>query len=347
MAIPDSKLSRPQDIVFKAAAVQAGSIFREAPEWFDTKATLAKGIALIEEAAGSNARLVVFPETWLPGFPYWGTDLTTDEGLASGSQGLSKDMWAKYLWSSIEVSGPEVQALCDVARRLNVNVVMGINERDPSYRGRMYNSILYISDTGRVLGVHRKICPTTTERLFHTPGGGGSNLKAVYPTTIGNLGGTICGEHAQLPLIYQWAMLNIQVHCSLWPGYRGIEHGTDLRTRHTCLVTNSFGVLAAAYFPDDSYPANFHSNSYFAKPGRFRGGSGIISPSGTYIAGPVFDKETIVFGEIDLAECDRARHATNLAGIYSRWDLFQLRVRGDDYVPVEDASDGFDLSPKC
>lgn len=93
-------------------------------------------------------------------------------------------MWAKYLWSSIEVPGPEVQVLCDVAKRTKTFVVMGINERDAAYRGRMYNSILYISDQGHVMGTHRKICPTTTERLFHTPGGGGANLRAVFPSCM-------------------------------------------------------------------------------------------------------------------------------------------------------------------
>lgn len=311
---------------FRAAAVQAGSVFRDAPVFFDVDATLQKAIRLIEEAADNNARLVVFPETWLPGFPYWGPDLASDDGLASGSQGFSKDMWAKYLWNAVEVPGPEVAALCEAARRTRTFVVMGINERDPTYRGRMYNTILYVSDEGTVLGTHRKICPTSTERVFHTPGGGGDNLKAVFSTSIGSLGGTICGEHAQLPLIYQWTMLGMQVHCSLWPGYRGIEGSTDLRSRHTCLVTNSFGVLAAAFFDEADYPQDFHPNSYFSKPGRFRGGSGIINPYGQYIAGPIFDKTAIVYGEIDLAECDRARHATNLAGIYSRWDLFELRV---------------------
>ncbi|MFA7681305.1 MAG: carbon-nitrogen hydrolase family protein, partial [Pigmentiphaga sp.] len=319
---------------FKAAAVQAGSVFRDAPVWFDTEATLNKAIRLTEEACDQGARLVVFPETWLPGFPYWSTDLSSDAGLASGSQGLSKDMWAKYLWSSIEVPGPEVHLLCETARRCKTFIVMGINERDRQYRGRMYNTVLYIDDQGRVIGKHRKICPTSSEQLFHTPGEGGENLKAVFPTAIGRLGGTICGEHAQLPLIYQWTMLGVDVHCSLWPGYRGIENATDLRSRHTCLVTNAFGIVAAAYFNEADYPTDFHPNSYFSQPGRFRGGSGIISPSGSYLAGPVFDKETIVYAEIDLADCDRARHSANLAGLYHRWDLFQLHVQEREPTPT-------------
>lgn len=320
--------------VFKAAAVQAGSVFRDAPVWFDVSATLQKAIKLIEEAAENGAKLIVFPETWLPGFPYWGPEVFTDEGLSSGSQGMSKEMWAKYLWNSIEVPGKEVAELCRVAKRTNTFIVMGINERDRFYRGRMYNTILYIGDDGSILGKHRKICPTSTERLFHTPGEGGDNLKAVFPTSIGSIGGTICGEHSQLPLIYQWSMLGMQIHCSLWPGYRGIENATALRSRHTCLVTHSFGILASAYFKEEDYPKNFHSNSYFSMNGRFRGGSGIIDPSGNFIAGPVFDEETIVYGEIDLAKCDQARHATNLSGIYSRWDLFELTIKEGPTDPV-------------
>jgi len=318
----------------RVAAVQAASVFRDAPVWFDTEATLAKGIRLIEEAASNGARLIVFPETWLPGFPYWGTDMAEDVDLARGSQGLSAEMWAKYLWSSIEVPGKETDALCAAAKKANAFVVMGINERDKNYSGRMYNSMLYIDSNGQMLGTHRKICPTSNERLFHTPGDGGDNLMTVFNTEIGKIGGSICGEHAQLPLIYQWGLLGVQLHCSLWPGYKGKSHTMDLRTRYVCLSTHAYGILAAAYYSEEDRPKNFARNSYFNQPGRFRGGSAIISPTGTYITEPVFDRETIVYADVDLGECDKARHATNLSGIYSRWDIMNMAVRQERYVPV-------------
>jgi len=311
---------------FKAAAVQASSVIRDASEYFDTPATVKKAVSLITEAARNGARLVVFPEGWLPCFTYWSLDL--------GERKSFRDIWAKYLWSSIEVPGPETEALCEVAKSADTYVVMGINERDKTFRGRMYNSMLYISPRGEIMGTHRKICNTIHERLFHTPGDGGDNLKTVYDTGIGKIGGSICGEHSQLMLVYNWIMQGIQVHCSLWPGHKGLETGTDIKTRSVCSTANAYGVLAAAYFPEKDCPKNFYGNSLFNIPGSFRGGSGIVNPYGEYVAGPVYDQESIVYGDIDLADTDKSRHTVNLAGIYSRWDLLNLNVRREIYEPV-------------
>ena len=102
--------------------------------------------------------------------------------------------------------GRETEVLGKAAKKANAYVTMGINERDKRFQGRMYNSILYLNQNGEVMGVHRKICNTHGERLFHTPGDGGDNLKTVFETAIGYLGGSICGEHSQLTLIYNWIM---------------------------------------------------------------------------------------------------------------------------------------------
>ncbi|MFC1870268.1 carbon-nitrogen hydrolase family protein [Chloroflexota bacterium] len=311
---------------FKAAAVQAGPVVRDAPEYFDTEATLDKALSLISEAGRNGARLIVFPEGWMPCFSYWSLDLN--------DQGAFKDIWAKYLWSSVVVPGPETEALCAAAKSVGAYVVMGINESDGKFQGRMYNSILYISPHGEIMGTHRKICNTVQERLFHTPGDGGDNLKAVFKTEIGNIGGSICGEHNQLPLIYNWMMQGIQVHCSLWPGHAGLETRTDIKTRSLCSTARVYGVLAAAYMPEKDKPKNFYRNSFFSIPGSFRGGSGIINPYGEYVAGPVYDQETIVYGDIDLADIDRSRYSSNLLGLYSRWDLLNINVRQKSYQPI-------------
>ena len=93
-------------------------------------------------------------------------------------------------------------------------------------------------------------------------------------------------------------------------------------------------MLAATYIPEKDQPKNFYRNSFFSIPQAFRGGSGVVNPFGEYVAGPVYDQETIVYGDVDLSETDKARHSTNLAGIYSRWDLFNLNVRQEPYEPV-------------
>lgn len=311
---------------FKAAAVQAGPVVRDAPHWFDTEATLDKATSLIAEAGRNGARLIVFPECWMPCYPYWSLDIADRPAF--------RNIWASLLWSSVEVPGRETEALCRAAKKADAYVVMGINERDQKYRGRMYNSILYLSPRGEVMGTHRKICTTVQERFFHTPGDGGDNLKAVFKTEIGNIGGSICGEHTQLPLMYNWIMQGIQIHCSLWPGSRGLETITEIQTRAICHTAGAFAVLAATYIPEPDMPQNFYKNSLFSVPGGFRGGSGIVGPFGEYIAGPVYDEETIVYGDIDLADTDRSRDGVSLTGIYSRWDLLSLNVRQETYEPL-------------
>jgi len=311
---------------FKAAAVQAGPVLKDAPQYFDLESTLDKALGLIDEAGSRGARLIVFPECWLPCFPYWSLDFTDRVPFA--------DMWAKLLWSSVEVPGRETEALCTAAKKTNAYVVIGINERDKVFQGRMYNSMLYVSPQGEIMGTHRKICNTVQERFFHTPGDGGGNLKTVFKTEIGNIGGSMCGEHMQLLLIYNWIMQGIQIHCSLWPGRTGLETIADITTRALGLSANAFQILAATYIPEEAQPRNFYRNSLFSVPNGFIGGSGIINPLGEYIVGPVYGQETIVYGDIDLSDIDRSRYGVNLAGIYSRWDLININVQQEPYEPV-------------
>ena len=310
---------------FKAAAVQSGPVLKNAPDWFDLKASVDKTVSLIMEAGRHGARLVVFPEGWLPCFTYWGFDFTALPAY--------RDLWAAYLWNSIEVPGPEIDVLAKAAASAGVYVTLGINERDKDFQGRMYNSVLYLGPDGKMLGIHRKICNTFGERLFHTPGDGGDNLKAVFKTDIGNLGGSICGEHLQLTLMYNWIMQGIQVHCSLWPGTATTKTESDIATRAFCRTAHAFGILSSGYFREQDLPENFYKNAAFNIPGLICGGSGIVNPWGEYIAGPVYNEETIVYGDIDLAEMDKARFAVNLTGAYSRWDLINLNVQGETYQP--------------
>jgi len=311
---------------FKVAAIQAGPIVRDAPQWFDLEATLEKAVGLIGEAGRKGARLIVFPECWMPCYPCWSLDFADLPTF--------RDIWAKFLWSSVEVPSRETEALCSAAKRANAYVAIGINERDKRFQGRMYNSILYLNPSGDIMGTHRKICITIHERFFHTQGDGGDNLKTVFKTEIGNIGGSICGEHSQLALLYNWILQGIQIHCSLWPGLPGLETVTDVKTRAFCSTAGIFAVLASAYIPEQDRPKNFYRNSQFSVPPVLRGGSGVINPYGEYIAGPVYDQETIVYGDIDLSDTDRKRFDVNLTGIYSRWDLININVRQEPYEPI-------------
>ena len=311
---------------FKAAAVQAASVFKDKPVYFDSRATLAKAVALIDEAAQQGAQLVVFPETFLPGFPYWSLD------MAKGPEWSG--IWMEYLRHSIEVPSEETDALCSAAKKANAYVAMGINERDRRYEGRMYNSILFISHRGEVMGVHRKINPTIQELLYHTRGDGGENLK-VFDTTLGKMGGLVCGEHYQPLLKQNLIVQGAQVNCSLWPGFKGgageLMKIIPMMTQALCVSGGMWAVLSCTYLPEDQIPKDFYDNHAF---GQTFGGSCIINPFGEIVAGPVNYKETIVYGDIDLKMNGIAKSIINLTGSYSRWDILNLGVREKQYEPV-------------
>ena len=311
---------------FKAAAVQAAPEYKDRPDYFDSRLSLEKAVRLIGEAAGKGARLIVFSETWLPGFPYWSLS------MAQGPEWAN--IWAEYLRHSIEVPSKETDALCEAAKRGNAYVAMGINERDKSYEGRMYNSILYINSQGEIMGTHRKICNTINEMLYHTRGDGGQNLQ-VYDTEIGKISGLICGEHYQPLLKHHFIVQGAQVNCSLWPGFKGgaeeLMKLIPVMTQALCASGGLWSVLSSTYIPENKVPKKFYDNHVFDQT---FGGSCIINPFGEIVAGPETHKETIVYGDIDLKLNAMAKSIINLTGSYSRWDILNLNVREKSYRPL-------------
>lgn len=312
--------------VFKAAAVQAAPVYRDKPVYFDSAATLSKAVNLIVEAARNGAQLIVFPETFLPGFPYWSLDMSRGPEWSG--------IWAEYLRHSIEVPGEETDILCQAAKKAKACLAMGINERDGKYEGRMYNSILFIDSQGEIMGVHRKINPTIQELLYHTRGDGGVNLK-VYDTALGKISGLVCGEHYQPLLKQNLIVQGSQVNCSLWPGFKGgageLVWIIPLMTQALCVSGGLWAVLSCTYIPEDQVPKDFYHHDAFDQT---FGGSCIINPFGEIVAGPETYKETIVYGDIDLKVNAMAKSIINLTGSYSRWDILGLTVREKQYEPV-------------
>ncbi|HLA82649.1 MAG TPA: nitrilase-related carbon-nitrogen hydrolase [Thermoleophilia bacterium] len=311
---------------FVAAAVQAAPEYRDKPLYFDSAATLDNCVKKIKEAAASGAILVVFPELHIPGYCHFAIDLTKGPEYTG--------IWAEYLRHGIEVPSEETEVLCRAARQHNVNVVMGINERDRAYGGRQYNSALFIDNRGDILGTHRKINITVQELMIHTRGDGGDNLK-VRHMDFGNISSLICGEHDQPLLKQNYIVQGTKVNCSMWPGYLGgaeeLPWVTPAMTTAMAVSGACWCVLAANYIPEEKRPKDFYTNTDFWQT---FGGSAIINPFGEVIAGPVRDQETIVYGEIDLKVNEMARGIINITGLYSRWDILSLLVRQNSYEPI-------------
>jgi aliphatic nitrilase len=300
---------------FTAAAVQASPVF------LDRDATVDKACGLIAEAGKNGADLIVLPETWIPGYPFWHTTPNVFSG----------DTFAELWKNSVEIPSASANRLGQAAKQAGAYVVIGINERDTVTRGTLYNTLLYIAPTGEVMHRHRKLMPTFTERTIWGFGDG-SDLD-VMETPLGRLGGLICWEHEMTLAKYALYAQGEQVHCAVWPAYSSQNNHIDFGTRQyafegACFVVSACGVVTPGSMPEhlggDSTPAN--------------GGTAIIGPNGEYLAGPVYDKEEILYAEIDLEAAIREKHARDVAGHYARPDVLQLIVNAA-HKPVAVFSD--------
>ena len=181
---------------FKVAAVQA------APVFLDREATVEKACGLIAQAGENGARLVTFPEAFIPAYPDWVW------AVPAGEAGTHADLYAELVANSVDIPGPATDRLCEAAAQAGVYVVMGLNERNVEASGSsLYNTLLYIDDQGKIMGKHRKLVPTGGERLVWAQGDG--STLGVYDTALGKLGGLICWEN-YMPLarfaMYAWGV---------------------------------------------------------------------------------------------------------------------------------------------
>ena len=300
--------------VVTAAAVQ------HAPVFLDRDATIEKGVRLIAEAARGGADIVAFPETWVPCYPLWvfgGTQWEDPRG---------KDSYARLLANSVLVGSESTDRLCRAAREHRVHVVIGINELEPGSRGTIYNSLLTISPRGEILGVHRKIMPTHAERVVW--GAGDGSTLHVYDTELGRLGGLICWEHWMPLTRFAMHAKGEQIHVAAWPEMPEIHH---LASRQYAFEGRCFVICAGSYLTVDMVPEELREAALGGQIGDdasvlLPGGSGIIGPDASWIAGPAGNEETIVYGDMDLDQIPREFGSLDAAGHYNRPDIFQLTV---------------------
>lgn len=311
---------------FKAAAVQA------APAFLDPAATVAKAAALIREAARNGAELVAFPEVFVAGYPYW--NWITDPVTGSA-------WFDRLLRASILVPGPEIDALCDVARETGVHLVIGVNERSPVSLGTIFNTLVFIGPDGRVLGRHRKLVPTWAEKLSWAPGDGSSLI--VYDTAIGPLGGLACGENtntlARFALLAQGELVHVASYIALpvAPPDYDMAEAIKVRAMAHCFEGKLFTVVSCSTVSEEIIEAmeSIVPDARARLQRRNSAFSGIIGPDGRVIGDPLIDEEGIVYAEIDLGKCIQPKQMHDIVGHYNRFDIFDLRV---DRTPRSPAS---------
>ncbi len=298
----------------RVAVVQASPVF------LNRDATIAKGIELVKAAAGEGARIIAFPEVWVPGYPLW------IYGAAGWGDEQAKRAYAQLLAQSVRVPSPATEALSEVAVECAVEVVVGINELSG---GTLYNSLLYVRPTGEI-AVHRKLVPTHAERIIWARSEDGSGL-IVLDTAYGGLGGLICWEHWMPLARFAMHAQDERIHVAVWPWGYELAH---LASRHYAFEGRSFVLVAGGYMPADAVPTGFElveamragADPTGGETVMLTGGSGVIGPDGQWIVGPLHNEETVIYADLDLDHVAREQYAMDIVGHYNRPDIFSLTV---------------------
>lgn len=319
---------------FVAAAVQA------APVFLDAEATIDKVVRLIKEVAGHGAQLAVFPEVFVPGYPYWNWTMTPLEG--SG-------WFERLMRESITVSGPELARVREAARTHQLTVVLGINERPDRSIGTLFNTIVTIGADGELLGVHRKLVPTWAEKL--TWAGGDGNSLTVHDTNIGRLGVLACGENTNPLARFTLLARGEQVHAASYialpvaPDDYDMAKAIGLRSAAHSFEGKVFTVVATSVVSEEIVTMIAGDDPEIARRLRRSNNalSGIFGPDGEPVVEPLVDDEGIVYAEIDLGRCIQPRQMHDITGGYNRFDVFSLHVNGVSVTPPAGRTDSLDL----
>jgi len=308
--------------IVKVAVVQA------APVLFDREATVEKACRLASEAAAQGAKVMLFPEAYIPAYPR-GLTFGTTVGSRS-PQG--RRTWQAYWANAVDIPSPATEALAEVAAQSKAYLIIGVIERDNQYsRGTLYCTILYFSPNGQLLGKHRKLKPTAGERLIWGEGDG--STLTVVNTEFGKLGGLICWEN-YMPLA-RMAMYSKGVDLYLAPTADARDTWQST-LRHIACEGRCFVLGCNQFVTKAMYPADLDGVQELAHLPEVvcRGGSVIIAPLGEVLAGPLYDQEGILFADLDLAEIARSKFDFDVTGHYARPDVFKLTVNETPALPV-------------
>jgi len=304
------------------------AIVQHAPVFLNLRESIQKARRLVEEASREGAELIVFPETWLPGYPVW---LDAAPGAALWDHPPARALYRLLAANAVEIPGSELEALLDMAREAGAYLVIGAHERDG---GTLYNSLIMVDRDGCRCTVHRKLMPTYTERLIWGRGDG-STLTALE-TDHGTLGGLICWEH-WMPLARAAMHAKREVvHVAQWPWVKELHH---IASRHYAFEGQCFVLAAGSVLSKGEILAGYRSlgvesdalDILQAIPGEsdlwvMRGGSAVIGPDAGYVAGPVYDEACIVYADVDLDAVVEGHLTMDSDGHYARPDVFRLEV---------------------
>ena len=303
---------------FKMAAIQA------TPVLFDKSASTQKACELIAAAGAKGADIAAFGESWLPGYPFWVDGPVID---------LTWEASAVYLENAIDIPGPETQALCEAAQAAGVDVVIGVAEKDPFTEGTAYCTALTISSNGAILNRHRKLKPTHGERIIW--GDGDAAGLTTCDRDYGRISALNCWEHQMMLPGYALAAQGTQIHAALWPGWEKTPRAGEYCWSRQHLLSRAFASQAGAYVIcasglrlEKDIPERWRPLGVWEHTGQ----SAIIDPRGEIIAVAESDEEILIAeGSLDIVRAAKA--ACDIAGHYSRPDIFDLTIDASPAPP--------------
>jgi nitrilase len=306
------------------------AVVQAAPVLFDRQATVNKACALIREAAAQGAQFILFPEAFIPAYPRG-----LSFGMRVGSRSPEgRQVWQRYWEQAVEVPSAATEKLAEAVREEGVYVAVGIIERDNRFSGgTLYCTLLYYGPDGEVIGKHRKLKPTGAERLVWGEGDG-SDL-AVLDTEVGQVGGLICWEN-YMPLARMALYAKgVEIYLAPTADSRDTWQAT---LRHIACEGRCFVLGCNQFVRKDMLPEDLAEiDELQDQPDVMcRGGSAIVSPMGEVIAGPLYDREGMLFAELDRSQIVRGKVDFDVVGHYARPDVFQLIVNEERKLAVRD-----------
>lgn len=293
-------------------------VVQDSPVFFDKGKTLDKLETLTHQYAKEGCQLIVFPESFVPGYPRgFSFGATVGKRTEEG-----RELFAEYYENSIDLGSDDRKRLEELAKSTDSYLIIGATER-MNQNGSLYCSMIYISPTSGLLGVHRKIKPTGTERIIWAEAGGESLVT--YQTPIGKIGGLICWEN-YMPLA-RMAMFQKGIEIYVAPTADARDAWTATM-RHIALEGRCFVLGCNQYFTKSMYPDRFQDLAKDEKEHFCRGGSLIVSPMGEIIEGPLYDEAGALIAEIDLSDIPKSKLDFDVNGHYGRQDIFGFDVNG-------------------
>lgn len=304
------------------------AVIQSPPVLANRDATITRMVGLIGEAAGAGAQLLVFPETYIPGYPSWVWRMRP-----GGDMALATKIHALYRQNSVSIARGDLKRIQDAARRHQITLVAGISELDSEVSGTtLYNTVVTIGPEGNILNRHRKLMPTNPERMIWGMGDA-SGLKVV-DTPAGRLGALICWENYMPLARYALYAQNIDIYVApTWDcGDSWLATMRHIAKEAGCWVIGTSTAIEGRDVPED-----FPDRDKLFQPDEWinDGGAVIVKPFGEIAAGPMNREKGILYGEIDAEAARRSRRSLDVAGHYARPDLFKFSVDRQPKCPVE------------